>query len=690
MNCIHQKYRLLLCILALGTACSAQLRVTVPWSNSLNLNFGTGKTNPGPPLRTGSTSFTYTTDPCPPAGSYTVVSSSTCPSLTAPARDAGHFFMGAVKMPGDTGYMMLATIGASTSPQLLFADTVRNLCSNNAYLFWAGIMKTSRQTCFYPNFTLLAETSSGQLIQSFQTGNIGGPGDKPAFYPGYYDPLLPPPPFPYYGGIVNLPAGVTELVLKIIANPSAADSHCTSNFAIDNIFFTPAGPDINISAAANPFGWITGACFDGTSPIAMNAAISDGYLNFGGVDYIKAAIANVQLQWQQSADGGFTWADIAGSTGTPLSYQPRRPGVLYIRVRASDAADIANLNCSVLSNVVRVQVDSFPPEAKLSANSPVCTDADLVFKMEGGASYLITGPGGYADNSAFPHINNPPLSATGWYHAQIVSFGGCRSKDSVYVQVTGPPVHVSADTAVCYGQAVTLKASGGILYTWSPVAGLSHPQLANPRALPLKTTRYTVKITDQNGCSDRAAVTVTVKDSLLKAGIAGTTVVCPGDIAIFKDSSIGKIAGWRWDFGNGQTSLLQNPPPQVFPPAAANSNYQVTLVVTDTAGCSGTASQTVQSPASCLIAVANAFTPNGDGLNDYLYPLNAWKAAQLEFLVYNRYGQLVFKQQHPADRWNGAVNGALQEAGIYVWVLRYIDRDTGNKVSRKGTAVLIR
>jgi gliding motility-associated-like protein len=93
---------------------------------------------------------------------------------------------------------------------------------------------------------------------------------------------------------------------------------------------------------------------------------------------------------------------------------------------------------------------------------------------------------------------------------------------------------------------------------------------------------------------------------------------------------------------------------------------------------------------NCYIAVPSAFTPNGDGLNDYLYPLNAYKADNLEFRVFNRWGQLVFETKDGTKKWDGTINGNPQPAGVYVWMLHYTNRDTGQIFSLKGTTVLLR
>jgi gliding motility-associated-like protein len=92
---------------------------------------------------------------------------------------------------------------------------------------------------------------------------------------------------------------------------------------------------------------------------------------------------------------------------------------------------------------------------------------------------------------------------------------------------------------------------------------------------------------------------------------------------------------------------------------------------------------------NCYIAVPSAFTPNHDGLNDYLYPLNAYKATNLNFIVYDRLGRILFETKDWTKKWDGTVAGMTQPAGTYVWILNYTD-ENNIKVSLKGTTVLIR
>jgi len=198
------------------------------------------------------------------------------------------------------------------------------------------------------------------------------------------------------------------------------------------------------------------------------------------------------------------------------------------------------------------------------------------------------------------------------------------------------------------------------------------------------------KLVVSNGvCTDSSSQDF-VLNNRLKAGFSSPAVICPEDKAIYVDSSIGKIAAWKWNFGNGYTSTAQNPPPQGYQQSTADKNYLPQLVVLDSVGCYDTAYGQLKVIYTCYIAVATAFTPNGDGLNDYLYPLNAYKAVNLQFKVFNRWGQQVFETRDWTNRWDGTVKGIPQAAGTYVWMLSYTDVDTKQQHFLRGTSVLIR
>ena len=88
----------------------------------------------------------------------------------------------------------------------------------------------------------------------------------------------------------------------------------------------------------------------------------------------------------------------------------------------------------------------------------------------------------------------------------------------------------------------------------------------------------------------------------------------------------------------------------------------------------------------------DAFTPNGDGINDYLFPFITSKIKQLKyFKVYNRWGNLLYETNYldPSLGWNGTYKGIPQPSETYIWVAEAIDLN-GNVVRSGGNALLIR
>lgn len=202
--------------------------------------------------------------------------------------------------------------------------------------------------------------------------------------------------------------------------------------------------------------------------------------------------------------------------------------------------------------------------------------------------------------------------------------------------------------------------------------------------------KHTQLIVSNGVCSDTSAIVPILLDNELKADFETNSFVCPTDKAIFRDKSIGTIVSWSWDFANGNTSNQQTPPDQSYLPGTYTMNVYPRLIVQNNLGCFDTAIQKIIIPNSCYIAVPNAFTPNRDGLNDYLYPLNAYKATDLLFRVYNRNGQLVFETRDWTKKWDGTFKGQGADLGTYVWTLQYTHIETGKRVEQKGTTILLR
>ncbi len=329
------------------------------------------------------------------------------------------------------------------------------------------------------------------------------------------------------------------------------------------------------------------------------------------------------------------------------------------------------------------------------------------FAISGNSVVSIAGAAGNCNGSLTNEVDitlSSPIVVDGSYQIRLVtgSDGNTLTNECDIAAAAGSMLPfnikgaVSADFNYNIGYGCTFDtiflnyqpANGVNQWVWNIDTTLTttfqNPAIAES-VFGLKNVQHIVS----NGiCTDTVNKTVNL-DNILKAGISSPDQVCPKSLIEFRDTSIGNIVSYFWDFGDGTNSSLQDPPDHLFPDTRAGKNYKVNLVVQNNMGCLDTVSREITKLQSCAIAVPNAFTPNGDGKNDYLYPLNAFSASNLEFRVYNRYGQLVFETRDWTKKWDGSINGRPQETGTYVWMLQYTD-GSGMKISQRGSSVLIR
>jgi gliding motility-associated-like protein len=258
----------------------------------------------------------------------------------------------------------------------------------------------------------------------------------------------------------------------------------------------------------------------------------------------------------------------------------------------------------------------------------------------------------------------------------------------------GTPVSAAYDYTIAYGcnQDTILTnyiPSGGVNKSvWdidSAFASSSVSPSLFETSFGLKNVQH---IVSNGSCNDTVSKIVNL-DNILTAAFTAPNEVCPKNEIAFVNNSIGNIVSYHWDFGDGTSDAGQDPPKHLYPDTKEAANYTVHLIIQNNLGCEDTASEQITRLQTCSVSVPNAFTPNGDGKNDFLYPLNAYTASELHFLVFNRFGQLVFETRDWTKKWDGRMNGKPVETGTYVWMLSYTD-SSGKKLTQRGTTVLIR
>jgi len=107
------------------------------------------------------------------------------------------------------------------------------------------------------------------------------------------------------------------------------------------------------------------------------------------------------------------------------------------------------------------------------------------------------------------------------------------------------------------------------------------------------------------------------------------------------------------------------------PPGTPASRSNVTLV-----------------PLEVNIYMPNAFTPDGDGLNDLFMPALSFLPEEYEFSIYTRSGVLLFRTADYGEGWNGRHNGRLMPSGVYLWNLR-LTTPSGQSEARRGTVTIL-
>lgn len=152
----------------------------------------------------------------------------------------------------------------------------------------------------------------------------------------------------------------------------------------------------------------------------------------------------------------------------------------------------------------------------------------------------------------------------------------------------------------------------------------------------------------------------------------------------FIDNSSSNVNQWNWDFGNGDWSSEQNPI-TIF---TQEGNFNVVLIA-HSDNCEDTIVKAIQIFEQPHLQVPNAFTPNGDNVNDYFKVLSNNQFYEiLTFNVYSRWGNLVFNSTNP-NGWNGHANGKLMPQDTYVYYIE-IQLENDEIFRLKGEVLLIR
>lgn len=155
-------------------------------------------------------------------------------------------------------------------------------------------------------------------------------------------------------------------------------------------------------------------------------------------------------------------------------------------------------------------------------------------------------------------------------------------------------------------------------------------------------------------------------------------------ITFINNSTSQDILSHKWDFGDGDSSFIENPQHEYI----SEGSFPVILQTTSANGCVNETSKTVTIHPDYAIFPPNAFTPNGDGEND-TFKVKGTGINNYTIHIFNRWGQQVFEADDINDEWDGKFDGEFVQNGTYIYTITY-ESMVNIEYQVKGSVTVIR
>jgi gliding motility-associated-like protein len=117
-------------------------------------------------------------------------------------------------------------------------------------------------------------------------------------------------------------------------------------------------------------------------------------------------------------------------------------------------------------------------------------------------------------------------------------------------------------------------------------------------------------------------------------------------------------------------------------------DYIIHLYVTNQYGCMDSAQQGIRVRVREGVYIPNAFSPNGDGINDYFY-VNGENLTNLKMFIFDRWGELLVQTENKNFRWDGTYKGDVCQEGVYIYYITTKGAN-GTENEYKGTITLVK
>ncbi len=401
-------------------------------------------------------------------------------------------------------------------------------------------------------------------------------------------------------------------------------------------------------------------CTGNSPPFQVSALPLPQPVITGPTEY--CAGSNVNLQTTQN------YQQYAWSTGDVTS---------SITVTAGDyTVTVTDANGCVSSSQPFTVTENPLPEPVIQGQNIYC---------EGGPNVLSTTLS-YANYVWSNNTYNSTLTlyggGTGSYVVTVTDNNNCVGTSAPFdvVEVILTPA-ITGVQDFCEGSSINLGVSNGPYagYLWS--TGSSAPEIS------VTGGTYTVTVTDINGCSKSASAFAPATPSPTVAFYATPQpALISAPVITFVNASSPDAITFHWDFAGFGSSTDENPIFEFTEPGFWN----VTLQVWNYLGCTNSVTQTIEIKPQSEIYIPNAFTPNGDGINDVFFAHgNDLVGRHVEVHIFNRWGQRVYYGTSIEKPWDGRCGEEPCPEGVYVYRIFYKNQE--GKVYRfMGNVNLIR
>lgn len=287
-------------------------------------------------------------------------------------------------------------------------------------------------------------------------------------------------------------------------------------------------------------------------------------------------------------------------------------------------------------------------------------------------------------------VVNPLESTT--YGVTVTFDNGCYNSDTVRVIVTELELpEITGTEAVCQGYSATLTATHPTSNQFHWSNGQNGPTIT---VTPQVTTLYTVSATMEGNCTVIDTFTVHVMPLPTPSFMANPT-------EIYVENNIGTVtctnlspAGYHlvWNFGDvfSNVNVVENVE-EVTHDYTHSGYYTITLTATDSIGCVDSVKTRVSVEVPYFFYIPNAFTPDGDGINETFAPKGEGvDPEQYSMQIFDRSGMLIYSTRNPYDYWDGRNKyGQMCPEGVYIFIIRLVNLN-GDDKEYTGSVTLVK